>query len=95
MAAIPPAAAGVGLAKDIGGTIGGRAFVVAMGLAVPGLAALALMRPLALVAAAVAAIAFVVWFRALLLRRIGGSTGDCLGFAAYAGQLIVLLAVVA
>jgi adenosylcobinamide-GDP ribazoletransferase len=29
------------------------------------------------------------------MRKIGGSTGDCLGFAAYAGQLIVLLAATA
>lgn len=93
MATIPPAAAGSGLAKDIGGSIGGRAFVAGVVLAVPGLAAMALLRPLALVAASVAAIAFIVGLRALLLRRIGGSTGDCLGFAAYVGQLIVLLAV--
>jgi adenosylcobinamide-GDP ribazoletransferase len=40
----------------------------------------------------VAALIFVLWFRRLLIRRLGGSTGDCLGFAAYVGQLILLMA---
>ncbi|UAJ11173.1 adenosylcobinamide-GDP ribazoletransferase [Polymorphobacter megasporae] len=92
MAVIPPAAAGTGLAKDIGAAIGGRDVAVAVLLALPGLAWFAVERPLALVAATAAAALFLIWFRALLLRRIGGSTGDCLGFAAYAGQLMLLLA---
>jgi adenosylcobinamide-GDP ribazoletransferase len=40
-----------------------------------------------------AGVLYVAWFRRLLVRRVGGSTGDCLGFAANAGQLIMLLAV--
>jgi adenosylcobinamide-GDP ribazoletransferase len=28
-------------------------------------------------------------------RRLGGTTGDCLGFACYLGQLLVLLAAIA
>ncbi|MGI4878735.1 MAG: adenosylcobinamide-GDP ribazoletransferase [Janthinobacterium lividum] len=95
MAAIPPAAAGTGLAKDIGETIGVRDVALATLLALPGLALLAVARPLALLAAIAAAALFLLWFRRLLLRRIGGSTGDCLGFAAYAGQLILLLAAAA
>lgn len=94
MAVIPPAATGTGLAKDIGSAIGGRDLAFATFLAVPGLAVLAVARPLALLAAIVGAAVFLVWFRRLLLRRIGGSTGDCLGFAAYAGQLILLLTIV-
>lgn len=94
MAVVPPAATGSGLAKDIGAAIGARDLAFATVLAVLGLATLAIARPVALLAAMVAAAAFLVWFRRLLLRRIGGSTGDCLGFAAYAGQLILLLAIV-
>nr|WP_295662859.1 adenosylcobinamide-GDP ribazoletransferase [Polymorphobacter sp.] len=95
MAAIPPAAAGTGLAKDIGAAIGVRDVATATLLALPGLALFAIARPLALLATIAAAALLLLWFRQLLLRRIGGSTGDCLGFAAYAGQLILLLAVVA
>jgi adenosylcobinamide-GDP ribazoletransferase len=63
--------------------------------AVPGLMLFGLAAPVALLAATLAAGLFVLWFAALLRRRIGGSTGDCLGFAAYAGQLILLLAATA
>lgn len=95
MAAIPPAAAGTGLAMDIGATIGVRDAAIAIVLALPGLALFAAARPLAVLAAIATAALFLSWFRRLLLRRIGGSTGDCLGFAAYAGQLVLLLAAAA
>ena len=40
--------------------------------------------------------ALFLWWLARFLRcRIDGSTGDCLGFAAYIGQIVVLLAIVA
>ncbi|HSG69734.1 MAG TPA: adenosylcobinamide-GDP ribazoletransferase, partial [Planctomycetaceae bacterium] len=32
-----------------------------------------------------------VWFRRLVLHKLGGITGDCLGFIGFFGQLIVLL----
>jgi adenosylcobinamide-GDP ribazoletransferase len=35
---------------------------------------------------------FLAWFVPYLRRRLGGVTGDCLGAACYAGQLLVLLA---
>ena len=95
MLVIPPAPSGTGLAKDIGGAVGWRHLALAMLLAAPAMVPLALERPWALAGAGAAAAVFLWWFRALLLRRIGGSTGDCLGFAAYAGQLFVLLAVAA
>lgn len=93
MALIPPVPAGTGLAKDIGS--GMRACTVVTGAltALPALTAFALHDGRALLAAGLAAGVFLIWLRHMLLRRIGGSTGDCLGFAAYAGQLILLLAV--
>ena len=36
-------------------------------------------------------ICLAIYFRMLLRRRIGGTTGDCLGTVCYLGQLIVLL----
>ena len=46
----------------------------------------------AMVLAAVACGAFFMWYRPLLLRRLGGSTGDAMGAAGYAGLLITTLA---
>ena len=95
MAAIPPAPRAQGLGKDIGAHVGGGTVVLACVTAIPGLFFFALNQPAALLIAGAVSVAFLLWFRSLVLRRVGGSTGDCLGFAAYAGQLIVLLAAVA
>jgi adenosylcobinamide-GDP ribazoletransferase len=86
---------GSGLGKDVAGKVGQSTLLMAIATAVPGLAAFLLLEPLRLIAVVAVALMFLGWFRALLLRRIGGSTGDCLGFAAYAGQLILLLAATA
>lgn len=95
MTLIAPAPGAGGLAKDVTSGVGIRILLFATMTALPGLIVLAVLRPLPLVLAIGAAGLFLVWFRGLLLRRIGGSTGDCLGFAAYAGQLILLLAATA
>lgn len=95
MAAVSPASQGTGLAKDIGAGVGRSTVALALITALPGLLGFAIDRPMYLLGALLGAAAFLLWFRALLLRRLGGSTGDCLGFAAYAGQLILLLAATA
>ena len=95
MALIPPAPAGTGLAKDIGSAVSARTAVMSVVTAFHALAIFAFLDVGTLLLACLAAGVFLVWLRGLLLRRIGGSTGDCLGFAAYAGQLILLLAVAA
>lgn len=95
MAMIAPAPGGPGLAKDVGAGVGVGTWLFALLTASPGMIALVVMRPAAVAVAVGAAALFLLWFRAVLLRRIGGSTGDCLGFAAYAGQLILLLAATA
>jgi adenosylcobinamide-GDP ribazoletransferase len=64
-------------------------------MALPGLLPFALAAPLQLLAAVLASTAFLFWFRPLLMRRVGGATGDCLGFAVYATQLLLLLAATA
>lgn len=93
MSLIPPPQESSGLASRVRG--GGHTLAVATLLALPGLLPLLFTAPLALTASALAAIPFLIWLHHLLARRIGGATGDCLGFAAYAGQLILLLAVAA
>jgi adenosylcobinamide-GDP ribazoletransferase len=95
MVLVAPAPGGSGLAKDVGSGVGVRALLFALVTAIPGVLALAMLGPMSLLWALGAASLFLVWFRRLLIRRIGGSTGDCLGFAAYAGQLILLMAATA
>jgi adenosylcobinamide-GDP ribazoletransferase len=90
MAAVPPAGGGSGVARAIGS--GGPMLLAAGALtAVPGLLPILIIAPMALGGALIAGGLFLMWFGRLLQRRIGGSTGDCLGFAAYAGQLAMLL----
>ncbi len=91
MVSVPPAPAAAGLAKDIGPVGAGRLALATLA-ALPATLAFGLDAPRAALVTLVAAVVFVIWFRRMLIRRIGGSTGDCLGFAAYAGQLLLLLA---
>lgn len=94
MILIPPPEEGQGLAAKVGQP--GHLSPLSVALAaLPGLLPFALVAPLALAAATILSMLFLIWLRALLLRRLGGVTGDCLGFAAYAGQLILLLAAAA
>lgn len=95
MALIAPAPAGTGLAKDIGNAVTARTVVMGAMTAFPALAAFAFLDGRALLATVLAGGIFLIWLRGMLLRRIGGTTGDCLGFGAYTGQLILLLAAVA
>lgn len=95
MTLIPPPRESSGLASQVRGGTQWRTLAFAALLAIPGLLPLLFMTPLALAASALTSIPFLIWLHHLLARRIGGATGDCLGFAAYAGQLILLLAVAA
>lgn len=95
MTLVAPAPQGTGLAKDVASGVGRSVLLVALATALPGMLGFAVLSPLPLLLGVLGAAVFIAWFRALLLRRIGGSTGDCLGFAAYAGQLILLLAATA
>jgi adenosylcobinamide-GDP ribazoletransferase len=93
MAFIPPVPSGTGLAKDIGGGVNAQTLVAGTLTALPALTVLAVLEWQSLLGAAILAGVFLLWLRRMLIRRIGGSTGDCLGFAAYAGQLFLLFAV--
>lgn len=95
MVIVPPAPVGQGLARDVGAGVGIAALAFALLTALPGLGFFVVWHPLRMVAALALAALFAWRLRRVLLRRLGGSTGDCLGFAAYAGQLILLLAATA
>ncbi len=94
MALVPPApptgSGGREVARDIGALPPG-VLAFACLLAVPGLIGFAVMAPLKLVLTGLLAVLFLALIGRLLLRRIGGTTGDCLGFAAYVGQVTLLL----
>ena len=92
MAVVPPVPARDGLAKDVGqvadwGTFGRGV----MWCAPVGIFAL-VFDFFGIVFAALAIAVFVVWVRRYLMRRLGGVTGDCLGFSAYAGMILTTLA---
>lgn len=95
MVFIPPVVSGSGLAKDIGGGVNARTALTGALASFPALAAVAILHWPSLLGASVVSALFLIWLRGMLMHRIGGSTGDCLGFAAYTGQLILLIAAVA
>lgn len=92
---LPPPAEGVGIAKRMGSGMPLTRTGGAVLSSLAGVMPLALLQPSALVASALLAVPFLWWLARFLRARIGGSTGDCLGFAAYMGQLSLLLAAAA
>ncbi len=92
MALVPPLSHTEGLAKDVGARSNLAQLAAASLLTVPFIAALGWMLPGPMIGGLAAAVIFLLWFRRFLLRNLGGVTGDCLGFAVYVGQLVMLLA---
>jgi adenosylcobinamide-GDP ribazoletransferase len=93
MVLLPPVPGRAGLAKDIGHRPGVRTVVLAALPACPALVPLAVFSVVRASVAVVVTAGFLAALVPYLRRRIGGVTGDCLGFAGYVGQLIVLLVV--
>jgi adenosylcobinamide-GDP ribazoletransferase len=92
MSLVPPVPAREGLSKDVGQVADWATFARGFLFASP-IFAFAVWRDAASAAIIVAILAlFALWFRALLLRRLGGVTGDCLGFSAYVGMIVTTLA---
>ncbi|WP_271300088.1 adenosylcobinamide-GDP ribazoletransferase [Sphingomonas sp. CV7422] len=91
-AILPPV--GAGTAARTGGVPPRRA-LLALLASVPGVAPLAWLMPAAVAIQAAVALVLLPALARLLRRRIGGSTGDGLGFAVAIGQLALLLGVAA
>lgn len=91
MVMVPPVVQAGSLARDIGQRPGAGVLLGASVLGLPFMAPLALAVPVAAAGAIALSLLFLLWFRPFLLRHLGGVSGDCLGFAVYAGQLFVLL----
>jgi len=85
---LPPVAAG--LAARMGG-VPWRRTLAAVVLTLPGVLPLLWRAPSVVLVHGAIGIVFLWWLRRFLRARIGGSTGDCLGFAAYMGQVALLL----
>lgn len=81
-----------GMGARVAAAMDGRRFAQGLAFALPVLLLGAWVAPVALALAALVGLAFLGWYRALLLRRLGGSTGDAMGAAGYAGLVITGLA---
>jgi adenosylcobinamide-GDP ribazoletransferase len=92
---VPPVPGRAGLARDIGPRPGVSTLLVATMLVFPALGLFVFWSPLSALLTLLTSFVFVAWLASLLQRRLGGLTGDCLGFACYMGQLILLLAAAA
>jgi adenosylcobinamide-GDP ribazoletransferase len=79
------------LASDVGRRVGVREVVVGAFLAVPGVVPLAWLSPGRFLVAILVLMIALGWIINTIERRIGGVTGDCLGFTCYVGQVLVLL----
>jgi adenosylcobinamide-GDP ribazoletransferase len=95
MVMVPPLDQPGSLAKDIGQRPGLAILSGATLLVLPFLAPLVANAPGALLMGTGCTLVFLLWFRKSLMRHLGGVTGDCLGFAVYVGQLILLLCMTA
>lgn len=92
---LPPPADGDGIAVRMGGGMPLTRTGGAVLTAIPGVLPLAFLQPLLLLISALLASVFLWWIARFLRERIGGSTGDCLGFSVYMGQLSLLLSAAA
>jgi adenosylcobinamide-GDP ribazoletransferase len=95
MWALPPAADRESLSRDIARQIGPERLLLGTVLAIPGCAWLAFISPGRLLIACAAIVVLIAWLVRYVGRRLGGMTGDCLGFLCYVSQVAVLLATVA
>jgi len=91
MARLPPVPDRESLTRAVARQVGLRALAVGTLLAVPGTVPLGLAMPLRLLVIVPVLVVLGLSFSFYVQRRIGGVTGDCLGFACYLGQVVVLL----
>jgi adenosylcobinamide-GDP ribazoletransferase len=91
LAAAPPLTDHDGLARAVGERMGPWQVVAGTVLVAPAVAWWAGLEPVRLVCGVAAVLVGAGGWAWYVRRRLGGTTGDCLGFACYLGQLLVLL----
>jgi len=89
---LPPLADRAGLSRDVGRQIPFQRIVLGTLLAIPGCLAMGWLAPGRLGLALLGIVALTFWLVRYVKRRIGGMSGDCLGFLCYLAQVLVLLA---
>ncbi len=88
MAQVAPVVDRAGLAKDIAHQLSVKQLIIAALIIAP----FALFAPIRVIGISLILCAlFAFVFARMLQHVLGGSTGDCLGFSAYVGQLLTLL----
>lgn len=92
MAAVPPVPGREGLGSSVAPSADWKGVGIAALMAAPALLLGAFTDLRAMLVWLVLSAAFLLWYRALLLRRIGGSTGDGIGAAGYVGIVLATLA---
>lgn len=92
MASLPAVSKRPGLSAEVGRAVGPAQVAVGALWSAPALIWLGVLRPVQTLLAVVTLGLLFLGFRALLRRRLGGTTGDCLGCLCYLAQVIVLLA---
>lgn len=94
MHTLPPIEDRQTLARTVAGKKTGRAIVVAGIFGFPTVIAWLVIDPVGIAIAVAASGIVLATYRTMLLRRVGGSTGDLLGCSGYVVQLVVLLVAV-
>jgi adenosylcobinamide-GDP ribazoletransferase len=87
----PPIPTREGLANDVSGQVNAKTLLYGSLFALPAISSLTVYAPFVVPISIAACSLFCLWLSGYLKRRLGGVTGDCLGFSAYTGQLLVLL----
>ena len=91
MAMLPPVPGRASLATEVGEKTTAGEVLYGSLFALVGVVTWAMKSPGCFAIALVVLLLFAAGFARYVRRRLGGVTGDCLGCACYAGQLIVLL----
>lgn len=95
MVLVPPMAQRRSLTRDVGRQMSWSGFLLSGLGALPGIVWFSYLMPTqAFLAGGLTAVAMLILLR-LILRKLGGVTGDCLGCIGYVSQLLLLLAATA
>lgn len=88
---VPPIEQRESLSRDVGQQMQISDLMIGSAWIIPVAGVWAYLFPWQCVMACVSLAILVFWFRGLVLKKLGGITGDCLGCVGYQGQLVMLL----
>lgn len=91
MVCVAPVSHRESLARDVGARLGMRDLLVASLWGLPGVLPFGIMSPLHAAASCLVVAPLVWWLLRGIERRLGGITGDCLGFLTFVSQVAILL----